>query len=605
MSAAAPVILPPDARWDLSALFQSIDDPEIESTWAKCEERAELFATTYRGRIHSEELTADTLFAAIRDIEDISMQMAKPLTYANLLFAQDSSNPEHGGFMQAQMERATGVQIQIMFFELEVQAIPEEKMQALLTADILQSYAHFLAVVRAYSPYRLSEKEEVVLEETANTGSRAWVRLFEELTSNHVFRLKRPGFEETEEMSQEEILTLLRSPDRELRIAAASAFTQGLKELQRPICFAFNTLLQDKSVEDRLRKHPYPENSRHLANELDKTTVDLVVGLCKENQQVVERYYKVKRQILGLSELTHVDRYAPLFDSEENVSYETARDMILDAFGEFHPEFSIRAKEFFEKNWIDAQPRPGKGGGAFCSYVTPDTHPVILMSYLCKTSDVSTLAHELGHGIHASLSREQSQFNFHGTLPLAELSSIFGEMLVFDRLLESASTKEQLAMVAEKCEGIFASVFRQAAMFRFEQRCHESRRREGELSPERLGQFWQEELQAMFGHSVHLGEDHRIWWSYVGHFFFAPFYVYAYSFGELLTLSLYQKAKLEGEKFGDKLIEVLRLGGSKTPQELMQIVGVDMTSRSFWEGGFKAIEAMVSRFESLWTKVGG
>ncbi|HTQ10761.1 MAG TPA: M3 family oligoendopeptidase, partial [Fimbriimonadaceae bacterium] len=450
------------------------------------------------------------------------------------------------------------------------------------------------------SPYRLSEKEEVVLEQVANTGSRAWVRLFEEVTSNHVYKLRRPGSDEIEDLTQPELVALLHEPDRALRQAAADSFTQGLQELQRVLVFTFNNLLQDKAIEDKMRGFEYPEQARHLSNELDRETVDLVIRLCRANYGLVERFYKVKREILDLPGLTHIDRYAPLFESEERVDWDSARRIVLEAFGSFSNEMETRAREFFDENWIDAEPRKGKQGGAFCSYITPDTHPVVFQSYLNKQDDVMTLAHELGHGVHASLSRAQTYFNFHGTLPLAELASTFGEMLVFESLVREASTKDKLALYAGKIEGIFATVFRQAAMFRFEQRIHEERRASGELPPSRFGELWQEEMQAMFGSSVNLGEQHRLWWSYIGHFVFAPFYVYAYSFGELLVLSLYQMAKREGPSFADKYVSLLRDGGSKTPTELMRSVGVDLHAESFWQGGFAAMENLVAEFERLW-----
>lgn len=237
-------------------------------------------------------------------------------------------------------------------------------------------------------------------------------------------------------------------------------------------------------------------------------------------------------------------------------------------------------------------------------YVTPDTHPYVFVNYLGKMDDVMTLAHELGHGVHASLSRSQNYFNFHGTLPLAELASTFGEMLVFERLVSEASPKDQLALYAEKIEGIFATVFRQAAMYSFEQSAHRARRTQGELTMEDLGAIWHENLQAMFGTSVKLGEQHRSWWSYVSHFINVPFYVYAYSFGELLVLSLYQTAKKEGSAFAEKYIRLLELGGSKTPAELMETVGIDLESEEFWKGGFAAMEALIREFERLWSEVG-
>jgi len=597
-----PTIEPPKVRWDLSALFNSIDDPRIGETWETQMGRADAFAERYRGKIDAPGLTAETLADALKEIESIYNEVSKPMGYSQLLFSTDSGDPKIGAFMQKQREKGTELSVKVMFFELELQAADAAVIDRLLEDDALANYRHYVQTARALSPHRLSEPEEIVLEETANTGSRAWVRLFEELTANHVFRIHLPGKDDIDTMSEQEVLALLRSPDRLVRQAAADSLTAGLKEMERVLVFNYNNLLQDKAVEDRLRKFDYPEQSRHISNELDKETVDLVVRLCKENYGLVERFYNVKREILGLPELTHIDRYAPLFESEEQVGWDRARQIVLDAFASFSSTMEERAREFFDENWIDAEPRLGKRGGAFCAYNTPDTHPVVFQSYLNKMDDVMTLAHELGHGVHASLSRSQSYLNFHGTLPLAELASTFGEMLVFERLVAEASVKDKLALYAEKVEGVFATVFRQAAMFSFEQRCHQTRRASGELTADQFGDLWHEEIQSMFGESVKIGEQHRMWWSYVGHFVFAPFYVYAYSFGELLVLSLYQMAKAEGPGFADKYTDVLRLGGSLTPQELMSIVGVDLKSEAFWRGGFTAMEAFVAEFERLWAE---
>jgi oligoendopeptidase F len=603
MSAAAPA--PPQVRWDLSDLFSGIDDPRIESTWTQSHAAADAFAAKYRGKIESSDLTASFLAQALTEYEALANEAGKPITFAHLLFAADTGNPALGAFMQKQMEKGTELQVKLMFFDLELMGAPEETIAKIAGDPALDNYRHYIQVVRTFSNHRLTEPEEIILEETANTGNRAWERLFEEVTSNHVYKLKRPGSTEAEEISQEELLNLLRVPERDLRQAAADAFTAGLKEMERVLVFTYNNLIQDKAVGDRLRSYDYPEHSRHLSNELDKETVDLVVAKCRENYGLVSRFYNVKRQILGLPELTHIDRYAPLFDTEEPVEWEEAKRIVLEAFGQFSGEVEARAREFFDKNWIDAEPRKGKRGGAFCSYNTPDTHPVVFQSYLNKQDDVMTLAHELGHGVHASFSRAQSYFNYHGTLPLAELASTFGEMLVFEKLVESASLKDKLALYAGKIEGVFATIFRQAAMFSFEQRCHQVRREEGELTSEQFGELWQAEIQAMFGDSVKLGEDHKCWWSYVSHFISVPFYVYAYSFGELLVLSLYQQAKVEGPGFSRKYVDLLKLGGSRTPQELMETVGVDLRSPAFWDGGFAALEKLVGEFEKLWAEYSG
>lgn len=586
--------------WDLSALFSSMEDEKIAGTWASCNARAEAFAAKYRGKVA--DLNVSDLVVALQELEDLSNEAAKPPTYANLLFAADTSNPSHGAFLAEQSEKASEVRVKVMFFDLELQKIEQSKLDAMLEDPALAVYRHHFAVVRAYTPYMLSETEEVLLEETSNTGVRAWVRLHDEVTANHDFRYIDPLTDETLELSQEEVLDRLRDPDRRVRQAAGDALSNGLAQIERVVTFAYNTVLADKKLEDRLRKMEYPERSRHLANELDKETVDLVMQLCKERSDLVARYYRVKKKILGLEELTHVDRYAPLFEAEEKIGWDEAKEMVLTSFGAFHPKMREVAEEFYTKNWIDAEARKGKTGGAFCNYNTPDTHPVMLMTYLGNLKDVGTLAHELGHCVHGSLSRKQSLFNFHGTLPLAELASIFGEILVFERVVGNASLKDKIALYADKIEGIFASVHRQSAMFRFEQKCHTHRREQGELSSQEFGDYWQAELQSMFEDAVKLGEQHRRWWMYVGHFFFAPFYVYAYSFGELLTMALFEKAKQEGPDFADRYVHVLELGGSKNPDELMAILGVDLHSREFWEGGFAVIEGLVGEFEKLWAE---
>jgi len=578
----------PKVHWDLSALFSGLDDPKIEAAWKSGEDLAEKFAADYRDKVA--DLSPSELEQAIARLEAIYQTLAKPIGYAGLRHATDSGNAEIGAFYQAQVERSTALSVKLMFFELELQKAPN------VDADKVGVYAHYVRTARALSPFRLTEKEEIIMEEFANTGSRAWDRLFEELTSNHTYHLNG------EETTQEVLLTLLRDADRTKRAAAAEAFAKGLKEMERTLVFLYNTLLQDKAVEDRLRGLEYPEQSRHLSNELEKSTVDLVIELCIENYPLVARYYRVKKDILGLPEMTHIDRYAPLFDTEEPVEWEEAKSIVLSSFGAFSAEMERRAKEFFDENWIDAEARKGKRGGAFCAYNTPDTHPVILQNYQNKMDDVMTLAHELGHGVHASLSREQTYLNFHGTLPLAELASTFGEMLVFERLVADAKLKDRLALYADKCEGTFATIFRQASMFHFEQQCHNARRTTGEITAEQFGDFWQESIGAMFGDSLTLGDEHRMWWSYVGHFIGSPFYVYAYSFGELLALALYQKAKDEGASFEEKYLAVLRLGGSETPQQLMGHLGIDLNDRGFWQGGFRVVEGLVSEFERLWAE---
>ena len=585
-----------DVFWDLSDLYSGTDDPQVEVILNRALAAAVEFETKYKGQINNSNLTAEVLGRAIREYEAIEQDVSKPGNFAHLLFSTDTSDPKRGAFLQHIREQSTQIYLPLLFFSIELAAAPASLIDPLLSHELIKDYKHYVIDVRLQNPHMLSEIEERLLEETANTGSRAFVRLFSETTSNTVFHL------DGKDVTQSEVLATLYSPDREARKAGAAAFSAGLQTTAKTLAFIFNTLMQDKNVSDRLRHYDYPEQSRHLSNELSKSTVDLVVDTVARNYPIVARYYRLKRDILGGEELTHFDRYAPLFEADETIDFAEAKNIILDAFGAFSSEMRVRADEFFEKNWIDAAPGKGKEGGAYCMYVTPDLHPYVFMNYLGRMKDVMTLAHELGHGVHSSLSREQSLLNFHGTLPLAELASTFGEMLVFEKIQNTASLKDKLAMYAEKIEGAFATIPRQTALYRFEQAIHKHRRDKGELTLDDFGGYWQSEIQSMFGDCVMLGDEHKLWWSYIGHFIRSPFYVYAYSFGELLVMALYRRAQSEGDAFATKYLDMLRAGGSLTPQELVAKVDVDLDDAAFWQGGFDVLEDLVVRFENMWAE---
>ena len=586
--------------WNLGDLFASIDDPRIEQSLDNSLARAKAFAGRYRDKIDSPDLTSKTLLEAIGEYEALIQELVKPASFAGLTFAADTSRPEHGALMQHVLERQTEISLELMFFELEMMAAAPEVIDKLIDEEILARYRHFVIASRLFREHRLSEPEEKILEEKANTGGRAFDRLFEETLSAVEFRVIVDGEEKT--MTEPEVLALLRDPRREVRKAAAEGLTRGLVENSRLFTFIFNTLVYDKSVDDRLRRYEYPEQARNLANELDPETVETVMKTCYDNYSLVARYYRVKREILGYDKLMHYDRYAPLFEAKEQYSWDQAREIVLTSFGRFSNAMADVAGKFFDNGWIDAAPRKGKRGGAFCSYTTTDLHPYVLMTYLNKVDDIMTLGHELGHGAHAYLARPRGYLNFSSVLPIAELASTFGEMLVFASISSKLSLDDKLALYAEKIESIFATVFRQAAMYGFEQELHRARREQGELTSEQIGDIWQRCLRAMFQDSIELGDDHRHWWSYVSHFVGTPFYVYAYSFGELLVMALYSMYRREGEPFVPKFIEMLSTGGSCSPQELLGKVGIDIRSPEFWQGGVDVIGQLVGDFEKLYAE---
>jgi oligoendopeptidase F len=590
-------------RWDLSDLYSSIDDPYIERDIKDALSRAKSFEEKYRGKINSETITPPLLLEAVKELESISEQIGKLLSYAYLVFAADTSNPKHGAFLQSVQEKSTEIRKHLMFFGLEWIALSDETANRLIQDETLSHYRHFLEHERRYKPHKLSEPEEKILDEKANTGSRAFRRLFDETINNIRFKVKLDG--KIRYLTETETLALLYDPDRRKRKAAAKGLTKGLKDNAHLLTFIFNTLVLDHAIDDRLRSFPHPMASRHLDNEIDKETVDALIASCEKNYEVVEKYYNLKKRLLGIKKFYDYDRYAPIFPDKKTIRYEESKEIILEAFNNFSPKMSEIAREFFEKGWIDAEVRVGKRGGAFSHSTVPSVHPYVFINYTGKLRDVMTLAHELGHGIHQYLSKKQGYFQCHTPLTTAETASVFGEMLVFHKLKEfEKDPKVRLSLLCSKLEDIFATVFRQVVLTRFEEKLHLARRNEGELTTERINKVWVETNKSMFGDSVELTEDYGWWWMYIPHFIHSPFYCYAYSFGELLVLALYNKYLREGDVFVSRYIELLSSGGSDAPQKLLARVGVNITDPNFWQGGLDLIREMVDEALVMADEVG-
>ena len=515
-------------------------------------------------------------------------------SYAMLHFTLDTTDPPRGALIQKARELGAAIETQLLFFELEWNLLPEERAEELLGADGLEFCRHYLRTLRRYLPHQLSEPEERVATELEVTGSSAFRRLFTEQISSVEVTL--PGADEA--ISLEEALSRLLDPDRELREQAATATTQALRPGLRTRAYVFNTLLGDKATKDRLRHYPHWLASRNLANEAGDESVEALIEAVVGRYELARRWYRLKARLLGLDKLAYWDRMAPVSDSEDAIPYHEARAIVLDCYAEFSGELGEVAGGFFENGYIDAPPRPGKRGGAFCSYTVPSRHPYVMLNYTSRPNDVLTMAHELGHGVHASLARPQGIFQFTTPLTMAETASIFGETIVLERLLERASgAQERLSLLAGSLDGAVAAVFRQIAMNRFEHAIHTARRDSGELAPERFAELWLESQADLLGDAVELHPDYGIWWSYVPHFVDTPGYVYAYAYGHLLALSVYRRYEEEGKGFVASYLELLRAGGSRSPEELGQIVGVDLADPGFWSSGLDLIERQLEAAE--------
>jgi oligoendopeptidase F len=585
--------------WNLDPLVDGQGEEGVRSLLAQGAERAEAFAASYAGRLA--ELDAAGLRGAMRELAELHELVGRAGSFASLRFAVDTADPQIGALLQHVQERATAIQTTLLFFELEWAELPDERAEELLAGEDSGFFAHYLRTERRYRPYLLTEPEERILAEKGISGASAWTRLFAELMSSLEVRL--PAGDEP--VSLEQALALLSGPDRDERRGAAEAVTTALEPGLRTRAFIFNTLLHDKAVDDRLRSYPDWLTARNLANEASDESVQALVTAVRNRFDVPQRWYRLKARLLGVDKLADYDRAATVSDVDERFAWREARELVLDAYGAFTPELGSLARRFFDERWIDAPVRPGKRGGAFCSYTVPSAHPYVLLNYTARRRDVLTLAHELGHGVHAALAAPQGVFHQSTPLTLAETASVFGETLVFGRLLEAAATPaSRLSLLSESIEGAIATVFRQTAMHNFEQEIHTARREGGELGVDRFGELWAKTQEELFGDAVEVTDGYRTWWSYIPHFINTPGYVYAYAYGQLLALSVYRRYEQEGASFVPDYLKMLSAGGSLAPEELGRLVGLDLTDPGFWDAGLALVEEQLEQAEQAAVEAG-
>jgi oligoendopeptidase F len=595
MTTATDLLTDPElleTAWDLAPLVDGEDRAGAERMLEEGRERASKFAETYAGKVAA--LDAAALQDAMAELEAINELIGRAGSYASLQFATDTADPARGALLQLVQERATEIETLLLFFELEWAALDDGRVEELLASDALDRYRHHLRSVRRYRPHLLSESEEKVLAEKSISSQAAWGRLFGELLAALRVDL------DDQELTLEIALSRLQSPDREVRRAAADAVSSALEPGLRTRGFIYNTLVFDKSVEDRLRSYPHWLASRNLSNEASDESVMALIEAVRSRFDIPQRWYALKAKLLGVDRLADYDRSAPVLAEDIPYSFGEARDLVLDTYQSFSPVAGEVTRRFFDDRWIDAPTRPHKRGGAFCAYTVPSVHPYVMLNFTATRRDVLTMAHELGHGLHAALAQPQGVFHQSTPLTLAETASVFGEELVFGRMLAEVTDDDQrLGLLAERVDGAIATVFRQMAMNRFEHLIHTRRRAEGELSVDRINEAWVETQEELFGDSLEITGGYRMWWSYVPHFINTPGYVYAYAYGLLLALSVYSRYLREGDPFVPRYLELLSAGGSRSPEQLAEIVGIDLTDPGFWDAGLALVEEQLSEAEEL------
>lgn len=585
-------MLAEDVRWDLSHLYATPD--ALRTDLARTLDEASALEAAFAGRLAT--LATDELAAFFQRLEAVHDAMGRAYTYAFLAWATNTLDADAGALLQEVKEAYATFSRQLVFVEVEWAALDEDAARRRYDAPEMARYRHYLEVQTERRRHVLSEKEERVLITADLTGRGAWTRFFDQTLAAATFELRG------ETMSETDVLAKLHSDDRSLRRDAAEALTAGLERLAPTLAYVFNTVLLDKAEHDALRGFDTWVSARNASNEVDDAVVEALVASVTARYDLAQRFYRLKARLLGVEEMADYDRYAPLPQASGEWSWEAAKESVIASYKAFRPKAGQVVARFFDERWIDAPAAVGKRGGAFSHSAVPSAHPYVLMNFTGRVRDVQTLAHELGHGLHQYLAREQGVFHADTPLTTAETASVFGEMLTYQRLLQTLDDpKERLALMVAKLDDTMATVFRQVSMNRFEHAIHTARRAEGELSADRFGELWMTTQTALYGDSVALGEHYRRWWSYIPHFLHTPGYVYAYAFGELLVLALYARYEAASDMaaWAEAYLDLLRAGGSDYPHVLVAKLGVDLQDPSFWNGGLDLIERMIADAESL------
>ncbi len=585
-------------EWNLADLYDAPESPALKADIERAERDAEAMHERYAGKLASlldEGRGGNALAQALRAFEALNDVMGRIVSYASLLYAADTADPRRQKFYGDIQEKITAISSKLLFFPLELNRLDDAALESAMAGSELGHFRPWLEDLRKEKPYQLEDRLEQLFHEKAVTSRGSWDRLFNETMTSLRFKI------DGEKLSLEPALNLLLDPREKKRKEAAEALAKVFKDNERLFTLITNTLAKDKEISDRWRGFADVADSRHLANRVEKDVVDALVAAVREAYpRLSHRYYAMKAKWLGKKKLMYWDRNAPLPEEPKRViGWDDAQETVLAAYGDFSPRMADIAGKFFAENWIDAAMREGKSQGAFSHPTVPSAHPYILLNYQGKPRDVMTLAHELGHGVHQVLANAQGPLMAPTPLTLAETASVFGEMLTFRRLLDQAPSKrERRALLAAKVEDMLNTVVRQIAFYSFERKVHEERRA-GELTSERLGEIWLDVQRESLGPAIELRPEYGTFWCYIPHFIHAPFYVYAYAFGDCLVNSLYAVYEKADQGFAERYLAMLAAGGTKHHKELLAPFGLDATEPHFWSMGLKVIEGLIDELEAM------
>lgn len=583
------------SSWSLADLFSEDDPEQIERAFREIQEKVDAFETEVRPQL-TPDLSTETFMQIIQRMEDMNRLGYHLYGFANLSFSANTQDQTAQTRLARVQQFFAEVQNKTLFFSLWWKQLDDANVERLTAAS--GDYRYWLEEMRHFKKFTLSEPEEKIINIKDVTGASALTRLYDSITNRYAFKLKVNG--EEKEMTRGELMTYVRQSSPELR-------AQAYQELYRvygndaPILGQiYQTLVRDWHNENiTLRGYSSPIAVRNLVNDIPDDAVDLLLETAQKNAGLYQRYFQLKSRWIGMDRVRRYDIYAPVAaTSEKQYSFGQAAGMVLDSFREFSPEVAELAQRVFDKNHLDSEVRKGKRGGAFCSTVDPKITPWVLLNYQGRADDVATMAHELGHAVHAMLASHHSLFTFHSNLPLAETASTFGEMILVDRLLRDETDESvRRDILFRQVDDTYATIMRQSFFALFERKAHEMVQQDASVDD--LAQAYMENLHAQFGSSVEVSDEFRWEWVSIPHIFQVPFYVYAYSFGQLLVLSLYQQFKQEGESFKPRYRKILATGGSEAPGQVLSEAGIHIHDPAFWQGGFDVVRGLVDQLEKI------
>lgn len=582
-------------EWDLSDLYESMNSKEITKDIEFCKDECKKFEKKYKTKVKN--LNGQDLYKAIKKSEFVEEKMGRIASFSFLNYAVKSTDSKVASFHQMTMENVTNASSHLVFFSLEVNKLSDNHLNNLYKeSDDLKWYKPYLDSIRRFKKHQLSEDIEKLFLEKSITGSRAWIRLYDETLAGLKFIYK------DEELNLAQALELLSSKDENIRKEIAKVIGVTFKENVKIFSYITNVLAKDKDISDNWHKFDKPISSRNLGNHIEDDVVDSLVATVKKNySKISHRYYKLKADMMGKKYLNYYDRNAPLpFENDKVYSWNEAVELVLKGYNKFSPELAKLGKKFFDNNWIDVPPRKGKRQGAFASPCTPSTHPYLMLNFQGKIRDIMTLAHELGHGVHMLLSNDKGYFMSDTPLTLAETASVFGEQLIFREILNNENNPEvRKGIIANKVGDMVNTVVRQIAFLEFERRVHDERKK-GEISEERICNIWLEVQKESLGEHIKFEEEYKYYWTYISHFIHSPFYVYSYAFGDCLVNSLYTNyLNDKSGEFESKYLEMLKAGGTLHHKELLKPFGLDASNASFWQNGIDMIVGLIDELEEL------